>query len=153
VRLSLRILLAGTVALIAPTGCSERAEEPERTTFLVKAGTMEPADAGVDRLHETQRITMDPTRRPGWCFLVDPPDNETYDVYSVTYLPGQPKQLTGDFADQSEPSTALKSATSRVDGIRPFCFDFDPGDPLGEYRVEVFINGARHSELRMQVVQ
>ena len=29
---------------------------------------------------------MDPTRRPGWCLLVDPSDYETYEVYSVTYL-------------------------------------------------------------------
>jgi hypothetical protein len=149
----LRILLVGTVALIGTTGCSERAGEPERTTFLIKAGIMEPAATGVDRLQETQSVTMDPTRRPGWCFLVDPPDDQTYEVYSVTYLPGQPRQLTGDFAGQSEPSAGLMSATSRVDGIRPFCFGFDRGDPLGEYRVEVFINGARHTELRMQVVE
>jgi len=114
---------------------------------------MEPAKAGVDHLHETQNVTMDPARRPGWCFLVDPPDQKTYEVYSVTYLPSRPKQLTGDFARQSEPSAGLRSATSRVDGIRPFCFNFDPGDPLGEYRIEVFINGARHSGLRMQVVE
>jgi hypothetical protein len=151
VRLGLLIVLVGTVALIAATGCSERADEPERTGFLVKAGIMEPVNARGDRLHETQRITMDPSRRPGWCFLVDPPDDQTYEVYSVTHLPGEPRQLTGDFAGQPESSTGLKSAVSRVDGIRPFCFDFDPGDPLGEYRVEVFINGALHSELRMQV--
>ena len=151
-RLSERLLLVGAVVLIAASGCSERADAPERTAFLVEAGIMEPANAGVDRLHETQRITMDPTRRPGWCFLVDPPNDQTYEVYSVTHLPGEPRQLTGDFAGQPEPSVGLKSAASRVDGIRPFCFDFDPGDPLGEYRVEVFINGARHSELRVEVV-
>jgi hypothetical protein len=96
---------------------------------------------------------MDPTRRPGWCFLVDPPTDETYEVYSVTYLPAQPTQLHGDFAGQSEASSGLKSVASRVAGIRPFCFDFDSGDPLGDYRVEVFINGERHSELRMEVVE
>lgn len=152
-QLNLRVLLAGALALIGTTGCSERAGESAPDTFLVKAGIMEPASAGVDRLQETQRVTMDPARRPGWCFLVDPPDDQTYEVYSVTYLPDPPRQLTGDFAGQSEASPGLRSATSRVDGIRPFCFDFDPGDPLGEYRVEVFINGARHSELRMQVVE
>lgn len=78
----------------------------------------------------------------GLRFLVDPPDDEPYEVYSVAYLPGHPKQLTGDFAGQSEASAGLKSRTSQVDGIRPFCFDFHPGDPLGEYRVEVFINGS-----------
>ncbi len=152
-RFGLRLLSVAVVALLAGTRCSERADEPERTEFLVKAGIMEPANAGVDRLHETERISMDPTRCPGWCFLVDPPNEQEYEVYSVTHLPGEARQLTGDFAGQSQPSGGLRSAASRVDGIRPFCFDFDPGDPLGEYRVEVFINGARHSELRMQVVK
>ena len=152
-RLGLRFLLVGTLALIGATGCSERSGQTGRTTFLVKAGVMEPVDAMGDRLRETQTITMDPERIPGWCFLVLPPNDETYEVYSITYLPGQPKELTGDFAGQSEASAGLRSATSRGDGIRPFCFNFDPGDPLGEYRTEVFINGTLHSELHMEVVE
>src|SRR5574338_415530 len=107
-RFRLRLVFVGTLALIAANACSERAGEPERSTFLVKAGTMEPANAGVDRLRETARITLDPTRRPVWCFLVDPPNDQTYEVYSVTYLPSQPKQLTGDFSDQSELSGGLR---------------------------------------------
>lgn len=151
-RVSIRILALGTYMILVADACAHRAGESGRTTLVVKAGVMEPTDPGVDRLHETQRITMDPTKRPGLCFLVDPPDDEPYEVYSVACLPSHPKQLTGDFAGQSESSAGLTSTTSRVDGIRPFCFDFHPGDPLGEYRVEVFINGAFHTELRMQVV-
>jgi hypothetical protein len=143
------MLLVPAFTVLAASACGERAQ----TAFILKAGTMESSSPGIDRRHETQRITMDPTRRPGWCFLVDPSDYETYEVYSVTYLPGQPKELTRDFAGQSESSAGLRSATSRVDGVRPFCFDFHHGDPLGEYRVEVFINGARHTELRMHVVE
>lgn len=153
VHLSFCTLLVGALAIVGTAACGERAGESTRDTFVVKAGVMEPAGAGVDHLRETQRITMDPSRRPGWCFLVDPPNDRMYEVHSVTYLPSPPRHLTGDFAGQSEVSTGLRSATSRVDGIRPFCFDFDPGDPLGEYRVEIFINGERHSELRMQVVE
>jgi len=138
--------------ITAVAACTDPVPE-ERTGFLVKAGTMEGARPGVDRLKETMTVTMDPGRRPGWCFLVDPPNDHTYEVYSVTHLPAQPERLTGDFVSQSNASAGLTSATARADGIRPFCFDFDSGDPVGEYRVEVFINGARHTELRMQVVQ
>jgi len=147
------VLLVAAFTLTAAGACREHPSEPERSDFLIKVGTMERARPGVDRLHETRTVTMDPARRPGWCFLVDPPDDQPYEVYSVTHLPDQPDHLTGDFVGQSHTAAGLKSAPSRTDGIRPFCFDFDPGDPVGEYRVEVFINGVRHTEILMQVVQ
>jgi len=122
--------------------------------FVVKAGVMESDGSPRDRLRETRTISADPRRRPGWCFLVDPPTDAPYEVYSITYLPRPPRRLTGDFEDE-KPDRAvegLKTATQRVDGIRPFCFDFHSGDPVGEYRVEVFIDGALTTTLRLQVV-
>ncbi|OGP85722.1 MAG: hypothetical protein A2Y95_02940 [Deltaproteobacteria bacterium RBG_13_65_10] len=118
----------------------------------MKAGVMEPANAGVDRLRETQTVEVDPDRRPGWCFLVDPPNDEPYEVYSVHHLPEAPGNLSGDFEHQQHSTSGLKTATSRGDGIRPFCFDSHKGDPVCEYRVEVFINGTQQAERRLQVV-
>ena len=102
--------------------------------FVVKFGVMEPANATRDRLRETRKITMDPSRRPGWCFLVDPPNAEPYEIYSIHYLPKEPTSLTGDFKGE-QPAQAIagiKTAVKLVEGIRPFCFDFHRGDPLGE---------------------
>jgi hypothetical protein len=122
--------------------------------FVIKAGVMEPADAHGDRLRETQTISADPRRRPGWCFIVDPPSDAPYEIYSVHHLPSPPDKLTGDFSGAKPDSGAsgLKTAVKRTDGIRPFCFDFNDGDPLGEYKVEIFIDGSLKTTLRLQVV-
>lgn len=122
--------------------------------FLVKVGVMERSDAARDVLRETKRIMMDPSRRPGWCFLVDPPNSHTYEVYSVHYLPQKPQELTGDFDGKALALAVdgIKTASTQGTGIRPFCFDFDSGDPLGEYRVEVFIDGELTSTLSLEVV-
>jgi hypothetical protein len=122
--------------------------------FGVKAGVMEAATTGADRLRETAVLTMDPARRPGWCFVVEPSNSEPYEVYSIHHLPGPPKSLTRDFQGMAPDSavTGIKTNVEHVEGPRPFCFDFNAGDPVGEYRVEVFINGALKTTLRLDVV-
>lgn len=122
--------------------------------FLVKFGVMEPATLKKDRLREPRIVTMDPSRRPGWCFLVHPPNDKPYEIYSIHYLPDEPSRLTGSF--KGEPPVkaiaGIKTAVRLVEGIRPFCFDFHHGDPLGEYRFEVFINGELTHDLNLDVV-
>jgi hypothetical protein len=115
---------------------------------------MDPADSRGDQLRETRTISADPSRRPGWCFIVDPPTDAPYEVYSIHYLPLAPDSLTGEFAGAKPHSAVngLKTEIKRADGIRPFCFDFHAGDPLGEYRVEVFIDGSLKTTLRLEVV-
>lgn len=126
----------------------------EERDFIIKSGVMEPSSALKDRLRETREISMDPSRRPGWCFIVDPPNDETYEVYSIHYLPKPPSRLTGDFRDE-EPTNVSKGIMTRpelVNGIRPFCFDFHKDDPLGEYKVEVIINGTLKSTWKYMVI-
>lgn len=126
----------------------------ERQAFKVKAGLLEAATTSATRLRETAEVTMDPARRPGWCFLVDPPDGQRYEVYSVHHLPGAPKSLARDFQGIAPDRAVggIKTNVEQVDGTRTFCFDFNAGDPLGEYRVEVFINGTLQTTLRLNVV-
>lgn len=128
--------------------------ESKRDFFIVKAGIMEPSGDGVDRLRETNTISMDPSRKPGFCFIVDPPNPSQYQVYSVHHLPKAPAALTGDFA-KSSPQAAvsgIQTETSVVNGIRPFCFEFNSGDPIGDYQIEVFINGNLNTTLNLNVV-
>ena len=115
---------------------------------------MEPADSRGDRLQETRTISADPRGRPGWCFIVDPPTDAPYEVYSIHYLPVPPGKLTGEFKEESPDRAVggLKTEIKRVDGVRPFCFDFHAGDPVGEYQIEVFVDGALKTTLRLQVV-
>lgn len=134
----------------ALTGSAHAAEPRD---FVVKAGTMDLTNDAANIVRETQELTMDPARQPGWCFLVDPPNAEPYDVYSVHHLPGQPETLTGNFTNRtpSPAAAGLTTANTRTDGIRPFCFDFLPGDPIGDYRIEVFINGVLKRTVQLHV--
>ena len=115
---------------------------------------MKPATPTKDRLWETNTLTMDPKRRPGFCFIVDPPNTTPYDVYSIHYLPEKPKQLTGTFkgTDLTIAVSGIKSRERQVEGIRPFCFDFDHGDPTGKYAIKVFINNTLKTTLNLDVV-
>jgi hypothetical protein len=143
-------MLVLVIALLSPiTGIAS-----DERDFIIKYGVMEPSSAMKDRLRETQEISMDPSRRPGWCFIVDPPNDELYEVYSIHYLPNQPSILTGDFSGEELSSTkeGIITDAERTNGIRPFCFDFHHGDPLGEYKVEVIINGNLKKTLRLSVV-
>ena len=149
-RIGASMLVAGMLAQVPVAS----ADSSVRREFTIKAGVMEPADPRGDRLRETRTISADPSRRPGWCFLVDPPNEAPYEVYSIHYLPLPPDRLTGEFKGE-KPERAingLKTEVQRVDGIRPFCFDFHAGDPLGEYRIEVFVDGALKTTLRLQIV-
>lgn len=130
------------------------ANSADRQNFIIKYGVMKRATSTTDKLNETQKITMDPTRRPGWCFIVDPPNKVTYEIYSVHFLPEKPKRLTGDFKDMKPDSAqkGFKTTVRRTDGIRPFCFEFHSGDTVGKYRVEVFINKKLNSTLHLDVV-
>jgi hypothetical protein len=128
--------------------------DDRRRDFLIKEGVMELEAEKLDKLRETNRITMDPERRPGWCFIVHPPTSAPYDVFSVHYLPETPREFRGDFKGKTgkEVQEGLKTDTQHVSGIRPFCFDFHSGDPLGEYRIEVFINRALKKTIQLAVV-
>lgn len=147
-----KLAIAIVASMAGIFACAPVENSVEQRDFIVKAGVMEPKNDGVDRLRETGTVTMNPERIPGWCFIVDPPDNEPYEIYSVHYLPEDPQNLTGEFADQQESIDGYKTDMSRAEGIQPFCFDFHEGDPLGEYRADVFINGTLKAELRIQVV-
>lgn len=143
-----------TILLLVAPLIAVEASSSEKRDFQVKYGVMEPATATKDRLRETRTVTMEPARRPGWCFLVDPPDSDSYEVYSIHYLSSAPRVLTGDFKDKP-PAVApagIPTRPERGDGIRPFCFDFHRSDPLGKYRVEVFINGALKTTLELNVI-
>ncbi len=126
----------------------------QQRDFLVKVGIMQSATPTKDRLVETNEVTMDPSRIPGFCFIVDPPSKDPYEVYSIHYLPEPPQKLTGSFQGRELASAVdgINARLKRVEGIRSFCFDFHPGDPLGTYLIEVFINNTLKTTLRLEVI-
>ena len=86
-------------------------------------------------------------------FEIHPPDSEPYQVYSVHYLPGAkvPAPLPAGFEPVG--NGGIKTSTDTVVGPRVFSFGFDETDPLGLYRIEVFVNGQLAGEASIEVVE
>ena len=122
--------------------------------FIIKVGVIKRTTPTRSKLLETNEFPMDPTKRPGFCFIIDPPNEKPYEVYSISYLPKNPKKLTGEFKDMklSRAVAGIKTKIKHVDGIRPFCFNFNKGDPIGKYAIEVFINNTLKATLNLDVV-
>ncbi len=143
-------ILSLTVLMAIPcvTFSSEQGE------FLVKVGIMQPVTPTKDRLLESNQITMDPSRKPGFCFLIGPPNANPYTVYSIHYLPEPPGKLTGSFQGMETRNAVegMKTEEKHIKGVQPFCFDFHQGDPLGTYRIEVFINSVLKETLALEVI-
>ncbi len=140
---SVAVLLGAALCLTCPATAAERRD------FVVKYGVMEVVDARRAALHETKRITRDPGRCPGWSFIVDPPSDSPYEVYSIHHLPAPPGALSGNLERQAR---GFKTPVAHVQGVRRFDFDFDEDDPVGAYRIEVFVNGTLKATLRFDLV-
>jgi len=70
----MKFILSTFISFIFMMAYSTEILSAEKRDFLVKIGVMQPATLTKDRLWETNVISMDPSRRPGFCFLVDPPN-------------------------------------------------------------------------------
>ena len=66
-----------------------------------------------------------------------------------------PANLTGDFAGEStdRAPSGMTTRTERTEGIRPFRFDFHDGDPIGTYKIRVFINSALTASFDLDVTE
>lgn len=152
------VLAVGVMGLPALSALSLSAcEEPvnDVKTYRVAFGVMVESDRGENEgmLYETTKIPMTGSMIPGFAFIVDPSHEETYSTYSIHHLPAPPGQLTGDFAGQGDVSPqVVRTRTERVQGVRRFDFGFSPGDPLGKYRVEVFVDDVRVKTIEFEAV-
>ena len=115
---------------------------------------MEPESQNRSYLIETNKVTMDPSRNPGFCFLVDPPNDKPYQIYSIHYLPQKPESLKGEFKryNLAKATQGIKTIEKHVKGIRSFCFDFHAGDPLGNYQIKIFINKILNSIVELEAI-
>lgn len=86
-------------------------------------------------------------------YEIVPPDELEYEVYSIDYLPAEPETLSGALSGKSTADFAkgIKSPTVIAKGISYSSFQFDRGDPLGEYRIEVYINQKLNKVIKFYV--
>ena len=79
-------------------------------------------------------------------FTIFPPNNNPYNYYCL-FIPPKISEIsneTGEIIEQitsdKDNKAGFRFPTRRTEGITTMPMWFDPGDPLGEYRIEFYIN-------------
>ncbi len=73
---------------------------------------------------------------------ITPPDDKPYTYYCIFHFSAPPKVVSGPSFEGKEPSATLQTNPVNVPGGPTFDENwFDPGDPMGEQSVDVYING------------
>lgn len=84
---------------------------------------------------------------------VSPSTEKEYEMYTVSYLPSKPEQLSGILADSSidDYSKGIKSPVRKLKKDSVSYFAFDKSDPTGEYKIEVYIDEVLIKTLKFNV--
>jgi hypothetical protein len=115
--------------------------------FRVRFGTLRVNDAGTAYiLAEESTDLLRKFKDTGyrWGIEVTTSDaNIPYTLQYVFHLPAPPDQVTGDLAkpNPTRPGATVTSNKLKIERttlIRQFWFD--PGDPVGEWKLEIFVN-------------
>ena len=76
-------------------------------------------------------------------------------VYDILYMPRTPKMLTGYLSDNA-PKAAITGAKTRPyeakDRVKNIYW-FDEGDPVGQYRIDVYVDGKKFQSFEFEVVE
>jgi hypothetical protein len=143
-----KIAVAPLLALAVLLGCVSTA--PRYEVRFGRGGIlMDGEQPRQYLLEETTIVPRDVDGMTGICFSIRPPDDEIYETYSVHYLPSPPGD---DDPQASRPDGGIVMPTERVRGERLFSWGFDDNDPLGPYRIQVFVNGSLVAEKTIEVV-
>lgn len=120
------------------------AAEPD--LYSVRFGSIETdANTGKTALTETVSIPLklkDTGFRYG--FEITPPDNKPFSYQYTLHFPSPPEILTGDLGaiNPEHPSvTAMSEKLESQGGSTSYFMWFDPGDPTGDWNIEIFVNG------------
>src|SRR5262249_13022809 len=83
-----------------------------------------------------------------------PSDDKPFDVYFLAGFPSAPKELNGLAKDSTmnPVSRTLKTPIQHLKEPTTIPMWFDPGDPVGEYSLEVFINNESKKLIRYKVI-
>ena len=118
------------------------------SSYSIRFGVIETSPAGVSTIRETTTLPLK-LEDTGFLFgfAIVPPDDRPFSLKYVLHLPSAPKHLGGGFAkaNPGKPTSTIRSFTKQLSArgrmvpIQPL--SFDPGDPIGTWKVEIFVNG------------
>ena len=149
------VLISLAALAFLPTWFENREASPE-TGYRIRFGIIENDTTGLYDVAVETRVIPLLTQETGFCFgySIAPPDDRTYLTHEVIHMPAPPKHI-----DFQMPVVELDGGKiirtpnifRRDQMIYPFCFS--RGDPLGTWRLEVFINDNMAKTFRFKVVR
>ena len=125
--------------------------------FIFKFGYMEEYPSGAGAVtYETEIIPLK-LKSTGFCFgfTIENKKGVKFTGYEIMYLPNTPSKITGDYinADIANEGRIIKDSPDGIGEYWSNIWWFDEGDPLGEYKVEIFINDKLFKTIKFQVIK
>lgn len=111
--------------------------------FDVRFGILETDSTGREFLSKEVSVLPIKYKDSGFRYgvMIAPPSNHSFTYYCVFHLSASPKVISGEAFETKEPSTTLQESPAQGRGVVMEDFWFDPGDPIGEQSLDIFING------------
>ena len=125
-------------------------------SYQVRFGIFAPKQAGNPNVLATQTLTI-PKKLEAtgfrWGYDIFPQDSADYTHRAVVYLPRPPAAVTGGLQVSQDSPTIVKTPLYKAKGQDDYTFTFDEGDPLGEWKIEIFVNDHLTRTFKFQVVK
>lgn len=103
-------------------------------------------------IEETTVVPRDVGGETALGFAIYPSSDQPYEVYSIHHLPEVPANLGSGTLTLTDDG-GIRTGTERARGPRVFSFAFDEGDPLGTYKVDVYVNDRLVDSASIEVVE
>ena len=123
--------------------------------FIIKFGIVEEERDG--NYHVARETTTIPLllRQTGftWGYSVTAPDEEPFAVHEILYMPAPPKNIEFSVPiDQRDGGRTIITSALMHQGYSVNFFRFDQGDPLGIWKLGVYVNELPVRTIRFSVV-
>jgi hypothetical protein len=87
-----------------------------------------------------------------WGFDFSPADTAEYSLRVVMHLPAPPSTISGTLQPSKDSPTIVTSRELKQTGRTTRTYFFEKGDPLGEWKFEIFVNGKLTRTFQFRVV-
>jgi hypothetical protein len=85
-------------------------------------------------------------------YLIWEKNAKPFRLTTVTYPPSAPRMLGVSYKDQ-DPTKGLRSRSRELNGYGASEFSFDPGDPTGLWKMEIYVDGRLFKTIQFTVYE
>ena len=144
-------ILSVITILCACTSTTNTAKSPTLKFGLLTGDTKKTLDVAANDL--TITFKQD-TELPYFGFVIDPGHRRPFELQTVMYLPGKPKTIIsrGKKVNPEGYEKGIKSKIELFSGRTVIGYKFQEGDPLGDWKLVLLVNGKKWAEINFKVI-